>query len=241
MSAAAEEPLLAARGLTARFGGLQAVRGVDLVLEPGELRCIIGPNGAGKSTLFNMVAGTLRPTEGSIRYCGQEIVGLPIHRFARLGIARKFQVPSLFPEMTALENLQVAEHPGVSASDRAARAERMVARLGLERQGAMRAGALAHGQKQWLEIGMALMAEPKLLLLDEPTAGMTVDETQRTANLLRGFIGRLTTVVIEHDMRFVRALACRTTVMHQGRIIADGLFEEIEADALVRDVYLGRR
>jgi ABC-type uncharacterized transport system ATPase subunit len=105
----------------------------------------------------------------------------------------------------------------------------------------MRAGALAHGQKQWLEIGMALMAEPQLLLLDEPTAGMTAEETRRTADLLRGFAGGLTTVVIEHDMRFVRALACRTTVMHQGQIIADGRFEEIEADALVRDVYLGRR
>ena len=241
MIAAGQEPLLEARGLAVRFGGLHAVRGVDLILEPGELRCIIGPNGAGKSTLFNMVAGTLRPTEGSIRYGGQDIVGLPIHRFARLGIARKFQVPSLFAEMTALENLQVAEHPGIPAGEREVRAERMLARLGLEHQGAMRAGALAHGQKQWLEIGMALMAEPKLLLLDEPTAGMTVDETRRTAELLRGFVGRLTTVVIEHDMRFVRALACRTTVMHQGRIIADGPFEEIEADALVRDVYLGRR
>jgi ABC-type uncharacterized transport system ATPase subunit len=241
MSAAGHEPLLSARGLVARFGGLQAVRGVDLVLEPGELRCIIGPNGAGKSTLFNMLAGTLRPTEGSILYCGQEVVGLPIHRFARLGIARKFQVPSLFPDMTVLENLMVAEHPGIPAGERTERTERMMARLGLEREAAARAGALAHGQKQWLEIGMALMAEPKLLLLDEPTAGMTIDETLRTAELLRGFSGRLTTVVIEHDMRFVRALGCRTTVMHQGRIIADGAFEEIEGDALVRDVYLGRR
>jgi ABC-type uncharacterized transport system ATPase subunit len=241
MSVAGPEPLLVARGLVARFGGLQAVRGVDLVLEPGELRCIIGPNGAGKSTLFNMVAGTLQPTEGSIRYSGQEVVGLPIHRFARLGIARKFQVPSLFPEMFVLDNLLVAEHPGVSVGDRQGRAEGMLQRLGLEHQAGMRAGALAHGQKQWLEIGMALMAEPKLLLLDEPTAGMTVDETRRTAELLRGFAGRLTTVVIEHDMRFVRALGCRTTVMHQGRIIADGPFQQIEADALVRDVYLGRR
>jgi urea ABC transporter ATP-binding protein UrtD len=241
MSTTGQESLLVTRGLTARFGGLTAVRSVDLVLASGELRCIIGPNGAGKSTLFNMIAGTLRPTEGSISYCGREIVGLPIHRFAQLGIARKFQVPSLFTDMTVLENLQVAEHDGRSADDREARAERMLATLGLLRQTKLRAGELAHGQKQWLEIGMALMAEPKLLLLDEPTAGMTADETRRTADLLHGFIGRFTTVVIEHDMRFVRALACRTTVMHQGQIIADGRFEEIEANELVRDVYLGRR
>ena len=241
MNPARHEPLLAARGLVARFGGLQAVRGIDLVLEPGELRCIIGPNGAGKSTLFNMVAGTLRPTEGSIRYRGREVVGLPLHKFARLGIARKFQVPSLFPDMPVLENLLVAEHPGVAFGDSRARAHSMLEWLGLAHQADMRAGALAHGQKQWLEIGMALMAEPKLLLLDEPTAGMTADETRRTAELLRGLAGRRTTVVIEHDMRFVRALGCRTTVMHQGRIIADGPFEQIEADALVRDVYLGRR
>jgi len=241
MTTIGQEPLLAARGLTAQFGGLKAVRSVDLVLDPGELRCIIGPNGAGKSTLFNMIAGTLRPTEGSISYCGREMVGLPIHHFARLGIARKFQVPSLFADMTVLENLQVSERNRRSARDREARAERMLAALGLQPQTELRAGTLAHGQKQWLEIGMALMAEPKLLLLDEPTAGMTADETRRTADLLRGFVGSLTTVVIEHDMRFVRALACRTTVMHQGQIIADGRFDEIEADELVRDVYLGRR
>jgi ABC-type uncharacterized transport system ATPase subunit len=241
MNAIGGDPLLVAQGLMARFGGLTAVRNVDLILASGELRCIIGPNGAGKSTLFNMIAGTLRPTAGSIRYCGSEIVGLPIHRFARLGIARKFQVPSLFADMSVLENLLVAEYDGASSEIRYERAERMLATLGLQRQTDLRADALAHGQKQWLEIGMALMAEPKLLLLDEPTAGMTADETRRTAELLHGFAGRLTTVVIEHDMRFVRALACRTTVMHQGQIVADGRFEEIEANELVRDIYLGRR
>ena len=234
-------PMLAASGLTRRFGGVAAVNDVSLQLEPGELRCIIGPNGAGKSTLFNMLAGTLKPSRGEIRFDGRQMVGLPVHIFVRLGIARKFQVPSLFESMTAEENLAVADRSTRSAAERNDRVSRMLSTLGLARQAATRAGALAHGQKQWLEIGMTLIAGPKLLLLDEPTAGMTVEETRHTAELMREIGGGMTVVVIEHDMRFVRALACRTTVMHQGRIIADGPFAAIEADDLVRDVYLGRR
>jgi branched-chain amino acid transport system ATP-binding protein len=233
--------MLAASGLTRRFGGVAAVNDVSLQLEPGELRCIIGPNGAGKSTLFNMLAGTLKPSRGEIRFDGRQMVGLSVHIFVRLGIARKFQVPSLFESMTVEENLAVADRSTRSAAERNDRVSRMLSTLGLARQAATRAGALAHGQKQWLEIGMTLIAGPKLLLLDEPTAGMTVEETRRTAELMREIGGGMTVVVIEHDMRFVRALACRTTVMHQGRIIADGPFTAIEADDLVRDVYLGRR
>jgi branched-chain amino acid transport system ATP-binding protein len=233
--------MLAVSGLTRRFGGVAAVNDVSLQLEPGELRCIIGPNGAGKSTLFNMLAGTLKPSRGEIRFDGRQMVGLPVHIFVRLGIARKFQVPSLFESMTAEENLAVADRSTRSAAERNDRVSRMLSTLGLARQAATRAGALAHGQKQWLEIGMTLIAGPKLLLLDEPTAGMTVEETRHTAELMREIGGGMTVVVIEHDMRFVRALACRTTVMHQGRIIADGPFAAIEADDLVRDVYLGRR
>jgi branched-chain amino acid transport system ATP-binding protein len=234
------DPLLVANGLTMRFGGITAVRDISLSLDPGQMRCIIGPNGAGKSTLFSMIAGTLRPTTGTIHFLGQDMVGLPVHVFARRGIARKFQVPSFFASMTAAGNLEVADR-GRQARDRAGRVQALLATLGLESCADTRAGALAHGQKQWLEIGMALMADPQLLLLDEPTAGMTADETQRTAGLLRGFEGRLTILVIEHDMRFVRALACRTTVMHQGQIIADGAFEQIESNEFVRDVYLGRQ
>lgn len=235
------EALLIAEGLSKQFGGINAVDGVDLSLAKGELRCIIGPNGAGKSTLFNMIAGTLRPTAGLIRFDGRDMSRQPVHAFARHGIGRKFQVPSLFSSMTATENLEVACRVGIGAGERSRRVAEMLSTLGLTEQAGVAASALAHGQKQWLEIGMVLMAEPHVLLLDEPTAGMTGEETQKTAQLLQDFQGRLAVVVIEHDMRFVRALACRTTVMHQGRIISEGSYDEIERDELVRDVYLGRQ
>ncbi|MSP83819.1 MAG: ATP-binding cassette domain-containing protein [Alphaproteobacteria bacterium] len=235
------EPLLRADNLAIRFGGVAAVRGVSVVLAEGDLRCIIGPNGAGKSTLFNMIAGTLKPDSGTIDFEGRPIVGLPVHDFARIGIARKFQVPSLFASLTVRENLDVAARRRESALDRDARIERMLAELELAGLEEATAGELAHGQKQWLEIGMALMGGPKLLLLDEPTAGMGSEETQKTARLLLGMAGTLTIVVIEHDMHFVRALACPTMVLHQGQVIAAGAFADIERDELVRDVYLGRR
>jgi urea ABC transporter ATP-binding protein UrtD len=234
-------PLLEAVDLEMRFGGVYAVRGVSLTLERGELRCIIGPNGAGKSTLFNMLAGTLKPVSGAIRFEGQDMVGLPVHRFADHGIARKFQVPSLFSSMSVRDNLDVARRRRDGIADQDERIGRMLNDLGLAAQADMIAAELPHGQKQWLEVGMALMAAPKLLLLDEPTAGMTAEETRKTAKLLTGLAGAMTVVVIEHDMQFVRALACPTLVMHQGQVIASGPFQEIERDTTVRDVYLGRQ
>lgn len=233
-------PLLRADDLQMRFGGVVVLRGVGLTLGPGELCCIIGPNGAGKSTLFNMLAGTLRPAHGTIRFEGHDIIGRPVHHFARLGIVRKFQVPSLFESLTVRDNLEVAGR-GVDAWQRAARIGELIKLLGLADRADLNAGELAHGHKQWLEIGMALMVRPKLLLLDEPTAGMTAEETRATANLLLGLRGRTAVIVIEHDMRFVRAVDSRTMVLHQGRIIADGPFGEIERNATVRDIYLGRQ
>ena len=233
-------PLLYADDLQIRFGGVVVLQGVSLAIERGELCCIIGPNGAGKSTLFNMLAGTLRPAEGRIRFEGSDIIGLPVHRFARLGIVRKFQVPSLFDSLTVRDNLDVAGC-GMEAAQRNARIGELIGLLGLGELSDIRAGELAHGHKQWLEIGMALVGGPKLLLLDEPTAGMTAEETRATADLLLGLRGRMAVIVIEHDMRFVRAVDSRTMVLHQGRIIADGPFSEIERDATVRDIYLGRQ
>jgi ABC-type uncharacterized transport system ATPase subunit len=168
------------------------------------------------------------------------MVGVSPHRFARLGIARKFQVPAVFESMTVGDNLMVAARdldPGTAAT----RAEELMESLSLTVEADRLAGELAHGQKQWLEIGMGLMSAPKLLLLDEPTAGMSREETHKTADLLLGLKGRTAIIAIEHDMRFVRQLACRTMVLHQGRLIAEGPFAEIEANDLVRDVYLGRR
>lgn len=233
--------LLQASDLTMTFGGISAVRGVSIRIEAGDLRCIIGPNGAGKSTVFNMLAGSIRPTGGNILFEGRSIVGRAVHEFARLGIARKFQVPSLFGSLTVRENLDVAMQRGPQGRERGERIDRTLELLELTDRQAMRAGDLAHGQKQWLEIGMALMTQPRLLLLDEPTAGMGPEETQRTARLLLGIKGQTTIIAIEHDMHFVRALACPTLVMHQGRIVAEGSFEEIERSELVRDVYLGRQ
>jgi ABC-type uncharacterized transport system ATPase subunit len=229
--------LLVGEKLSMSFGGIVALREVDLALAAGELRCIIGPNGAGKSTLFNILAGTLQPTTGRVRLEGRELNGLPVHAFARLGISRKFQVPSLFNSLSVADNLAVSERgggPGWTTR------EELLAVLGLERLSAMPAAALAHGQKQWLEIGMALMGGPKVLLLDEPTAGLTAEETLKTARLLQSLAGRMAIIVIEHDMAFVRALACPTLVLHQGRVIAQGSFGEIERDHTVRDIYLGR-
>jgi ABC-type uncharacterized transport system ATPase subunit len=232
--------LLSARGLSRRFGGVIAVDAVDLDLRAGELHCIIGPNGAGKSTLLNMLCGTLRPSAGSIQYDDRELVGAPAHRFARAGIARKFQVPSVFASLAVRDNLEVAGAAGANGAGSDEAVDKMLHRLGLTEQQDRPAGELAHGQKQWLEIGMALMTAPKLLLLDEPTAGMTPDETQRTARLLVAMRGQLSIVAIEHDMSFVRALDCHTLVMHQGRLIASGAFRDIEHDDTVRNIYLGR-
>jgi len=233
--------LLHARDLRRTFGGVAAVRGVSLAVHAGEFRCIIGPNGAGKSTFLNMLCGTLAPTSGSIQFAGRELVGLPVHAFSRIGIVRKFQVPSVFERMTVRDNLEVARHPHRAGEGGKAQVARILDLLSLAPLAETHAGALAHGQKQWLEIGMTLMVEPRLLLLDEPTAGMSPEETQRTAQLLLSLKGAVTMIAIEHDMRFVRALDCRTMVMHQGLVIADGEFAAIERDETVRDIYLGRQ
>ncbi len=232
--------LLAGRNLTKRFGGVTAVDDISLAIAPRELQCIIGPNGAGKSTLFNILGGVIRPDAGDVLFEGATLRGLPLHGFARRGIARKFQIPSVFESLTVTQNLETAVlRPGSAAEH----ARRIRAMLDLTGQTSIRhqaAGNLAHGHKQWLEIGMALMSEPRLLLLDEPTAGMTPEETRQTASLVRRLAQTTAVMAIEHDMSFVRALGCHTIVMHHGRVIAEGAFAEIEEDALVRDVYLGR-
>jgi ABC-type uncharacterized transport system ATPase subunit len=232
-------PLLAARNITKRFGGVLAVDDVSVSIKPGEIKCIIGANGAGKSTLFNVLCGSVPATSGTVRFDGRDVSGLPLYQFPRIGIARKFQIPSVFDSMSVARNLAVAVL-GKAGSDLPRRIDTMLALIALEDQRDQVAGTLAHGQKQWLEIGMALMSGPKLLLLDEPTAGMTPEETQTTAALVRSLAKDTAIIAIEHDMSFVRALGCQTLVMHQGRLIAEGSFAAVERDPLVRDVYLGR-
>jgi len=219
------------------FGTYRAVHDVSLTFAPGEMTCIIGPNGAGKSTLLNMICGTLPLTSGQITLGAQSLQGMSRDRIARLGIARKFQVPTVFESLPVADNLRVAAGKGGDAGWLA----EVLAMVNLTADQGLQAGNLPHGKKQWLEIGMALAMRPGILLLDEPTAGLSVDETLATASLLKGLAGRVTVIVIEHDMGFVRALGARTVVLHQGEVIAAGPFAEIEDNDTVGDIYLGRR
>ncbi len=232
--------LLSALNITKRFGGIVAVNDVSIAIAPREIKCIIGANGAGKSTLFNVLCGSERATSGSVSFEGVDISRLKLHQFSRIGIARKFQIPSVFESLSVERNLAVAMLGEPTRGEIEERVEDILALVALAPRRDLIAGNLAHGEKQWLEIGMALMSGPKLLLLDEPTAGMTPDETQATASLIHTLKTRTAVIAIEHDMAFVRALQCQTYVMHQGRLIAEGDFGAIEKDTLVRDVYLGR-
>lgn len=248
-SGEAGTPVLQVRGLVRQFGGLKALDGVDLDVRSGEILGIIGPNGAGKSTLFNVVTGLIRPTEGRIYLRGRDITGLPPHEVCRLGVGRKFQVPSCFTGLTVRQNLQVAARGrrpftsllkvgdvGRCSGD----IEDLLDRLGLRSKADLDAGALSHGERQWLEIGMVLVNGCEVLLLDEPTAGMTLGETRRTERLLRDLGGAHTLAVIEHDIRFIREVAERVVVLHRGRVLASGTIDAVERDERVRDVYLGR-
>jgi len=231
------QPLLRLEGVTRTFGAFTAVNNVTEEFSSADINCIIGPNGAGKSTLLNMICGTLPVTSGKITLGEKPIQGLSGDRIAKLGIARKFQMPSVFPSLTVVENLSVA---AALRGDDALVAD-ILSNIRMEDEAHSLAAELAHGKKQWLEIGMALALRPKILLLDEPTAGLSADETRATAAFLKELKGDVTVVVIEHDMAFVRDLAARTIVMHLGEIIASGAFAEIESNEMVKDVYLGRR
>ena len=229
-------PLIETDNVCVRFGGLTAVAGVSLSIARGEICCMVGPNGAGKSTLFNVLTGTVKPTTGRILIDGENFSDRPVHVFARRGVARKFQAPSVFSSLSVGDNLRVAQRQRSDEAD----LEETLGLLGFSGMANDRAGDLSHGQKQWLEIGMALVSKPKVLLLDEPTAGMGPEETMRTVRLIREIASRAAVAVIEHDMEFVRELGVRTLVLHQGRIIAEGGFEDVANDEQVRDVYLGR-
>jgi len=229
-------PMLKLSNVSRSFGAFKAVCDVSEEFAPGEIITIIGPNGAGKSTLLNMICGTLPVSSGTITYGHRRLSGLSGDRIARLGIARKFQVPSVFGSLTVLENLMVS-----AVSRDSDLIERTIDLVDLYGDRHVRAADLPHGKKQWLEIGMALSMQPKVLLLDEPTAGLSVEETRATARFLKDLEGKVTVIVIEHDMAFVRDLAARTIVLHHGRVIASGNYTDIEDNELVRDVYLGRR
>jgi branched-chain amino acid transport system ATP-binding protein len=232
--------MLETRALVKRFGGDTVITGLDLSVEAGEIRCIIGPNGAGKSTLLGLIVGAIKPTAGSIFLDGTDVSRMLPFRRIRSGLGIKFQVPGIFTDLAVRDNLAVALQRSTPARNLAGETDRLLAYLALDHHQAMRAGDLSHGQQQWLEIGMALATRPRLLLLDEPTAGMSVEETSRTGELVQRLNADGTTIIaIEHDMAFVRQVATKVTVLNYGRIFRDGTIAEIESDSDVAQLYLG--
>jgi ABC-type branched-subunit amino acid transport system ATPase component/ABC-type branched-subunit amino acid transport system permease subunit len=240
--------LLESRGLTKIFGGLTAVNGVDFQVRRGELRSVIGPNGAGKTTFFNLLTGVLPPTRGQIFFKGREVTGLPAHAVSRLGLARSYQVTNIFGDLSVFENVRIAVQSRVThyrcwgRADRlaavSARADEILRLLGLEARRHVRGAELSHGEQRYLEIGIALATDPDFLLLDEPTAGMSPEETQRTAAFVRGLASHVTIVLVEHDMDVVMGISDRITVLNYGQVLAEGTPAEIRANADVRRVYL---
>jgi urea transport system ATP-binding protein len=237
-------------GVSVSFDGFKALNGLSLIVEPGELRTVIGPNGAGKTTMMDVITGKTRPDAGTVTFKGAyDLTRLDEARIANLGIGRKFQKPTVFDEHTVFDNLELALKADrrlvptllfrLSAEQRA-RIEDVLELTGLSARAREKAGVLSHGQRQWLEIGMLLMQDPELLLVDEPVAGMTDHETEQTARLLRRIAGERSVVVVEHDMDFVRALATKVTVLHEGSVLAEGSIDHVQSDPRVIEVYLGR-
>ncbi len=240
--------ILAVKGLTVSFDGFKALDGLDFAVQKDELRVVIGPNGAGKTTLLDLICGRTKPNSGSIMFKGQEVTGMIEYQITRAGIGRKFQTPSIYQDLTVFENLEISypEKRSVfgslffkSSPELVEKIEKVAGQIFLSDQLETKAGMLSHGQKQWLEIGLLLMQDPELLLLDEPVAGMSAREREQTADLLRGISSGRSVILIEHDMAFVEQIAHTVTVLHQGKMLAEGSMETVQRDPRVIDVYLG--
>ena len=239
--------LLEIRDLEVVFDGFRAIDKLDFRVAEGEVRFLIGPNGAGKTTVIDVVTGLTEPAGGTVTFAGRSVLGLPEHKIVRMGVGRTFQTASVFEQLTVTENLDLAANfrqplrallrrrKGVSDAVGAA-----LETVGLADQAQSLAEVLSHGQKQWLEIGMLLVQDPHLLLLDEPVAGMSKDERTRTGELLHEIARTRTVVVVEHDMEFLRRFANCVTVMHEGHVLCEGTVAEVQADPRVQEVYLGR-
>ena len=235
-------------GLTVSFDGFRAIDDLNLYIDKDELRVIIGPNGAGKTTLLDLICGKTKASAGSIRFKDEELTGRAEHEIVRSGVGRKFQTPSIYENLSVFQNLEVSFPEGRSVFGALAfrrgpevirRVHAVAEEIGLADRLETEAGLLSHGQKQWLEIGMLLMQEPELLMLDEPIAGMSARERELTADLLKRICRNRSMIVIEHDMDFVKQIASKVTVMHQGRILAEGSMDAVQSDPKVIDVYLG--
>jgi urea transport system ATP-binding protein len=240
--------LLALENVSVAFDGFKAVDALNLYIDKGELRVIIGPNGAGKTTVLDLICGRTKVSEGSIKFKDSEITGRKEQEIVRLGIGRKFQTPTIYEDLSVFENLELSVPRGrdvvgalfwqrtAAVTERVAEVAAMIF---LEDHLDRPAATLSHGQKQWLEIGMLLIQDPELLMLDEPVAGMSVSERTKTAELLNDIIKNRSVIVIEHDMKFVESIAHRVTVMHQGKVLAEGDMHSVQSNPKVREVYLG--
>jgi urea transport system ATP-binding protein len=242
--------ILTAEGVTKSFDGFKAINDLNFYLDEGELRTIIGPNGAGKSTFLDLITGRTRPDEGQIEFKGTPVIKKTEYQIYRMGIGRKFQTPSVYSDHTVYENILLGLKGGrgvwSAIFGRVTPAQNdqiyyVLEIINLRDKAQVRAGNLAHGQKQWLEIGMLIAQDPELMLVDEPAAGMTDEETARTGELLLSLAGKHTIIVIEHDMTFVRQLANKVTVLHQGSILREGTLDEVQNDEQVIEVYLGKK
>jgi len=240
--------VLAIEDLTVSFDGFKAVDNLTLYIDKNELRVVIGPNGAGKTTLLDLICGKTKSTDGSIKFKNTELTKLSEHEIVRAGVGRKFQTPSIYENLTVYQNLEVSypKGRGVWGSLFFKRSDAVVSQVKkiadeimLSDFLAMEAALLSHGQKQWLEIGMLLMQDPELLMLDEPVAGMSAKERDQTADLLNKICQNRSVIVIEHDMEFVKKIAHKVTVLHQGKILAEGAMDKVQADEKVIEVYLG--
>jgi urea transport system ATP-binding protein len=240
--------LLALEDVTVSFDGFKAVNALNLYIDKNELRVIIGPNGAGKTTVLDLICGRTKVTGGSIKFKDQEITGLKEQEIVRRGIGRKFQTPSIYEDLTVFENLEISVPRGRDVAgalfwkrtpDVVERVHDIARTIFLEEQIDRLAETLSHGQKQWLEIGMLLIQEPELMMLDEPVAGMSISERARTAELLELVSKGRSVIVIEHDMKFVESIADRVTVLHQGKVLAEGSMDAIQNNPQVKEVYLG--
>ena len=240
--------LLAVEGLTVSFDGFKAVNDLSFYVEENEIRVIIGPNGAGKTTVLDLICGKTKATSGSIQFRGKDLTHMRENEIVQAGVGRKFQTPSVFVDLTVFENLEISDPRGRTVfgalafkRDAAvrARAEAVAEMIFLKDRLNVYADELSHGQKQWLEIGMLLIQNPDLLMLDEPVAGMSVSEREKTAELLHRIIKDRSVLVIEHDMKFVEDIAHKVTVLHQGQILSEGTMEKVKNDRKVIEVYLG--
>ena len=232
--------ILQTTGLCKRFGGVHVARDIDFSMRQGEIHCLIGPNGAGKSSFFKLLLGAYQPDSGRVSFAGEDVTALPSHRRIRRGMSVKFQVPGIFKALSVRQNLGISFQSHLHGHDLDATIRRVLDFTGLTGMEDQLAGTLSHGRQQWLEIGMAVGVEPRLLLLDEPTAGMSPEETRATGEMLRKLnVQGVTILAVEHDMTFVQQIADRVTVLHFGQLFAQGSVQEIISHPGVADIYLG--